>query len=169
MPLMTQAHPPLTPSLIDAFIASAVLWLMRLLGVILHPSAPRRRRRLVPFVRRLERFVELILFLQAVHAYGPLPPKPRARPLSAPPGFRRVQRRFTLFWKIARIRAPRGASLADRLGQLLNAIANPARYVARFMKRLCKGLRGSRLIPCVPPALTLTPTAAPAPAFPDTS
>jgi hypothetical protein len=165
---MTNAPPPLTQDLIDAFIASAVAWTVRLLGAVLHPRAKRRSRLLTAFVRRAERFVEHIIFLQAVHAFGP-PPRRRRTPRSTPPGFRRVQRRLTLFWKIARIRAPRGASLIDRVAQLLHAIAHPARYIARFTKQLRKGLRLSRLIPIAPPAHALATPAPRATAFADTS
>jgi hypothetical protein len=165
---MTQALPPLTQDLLDAFIASAVAWAVRLLGVVTRHGSQRRRRTLTAFVRRAERFVEHILFLKAVHAFGPPPPRRRA-PRSTPPGFRRTQRRLTLFWKIARVRAPRGASLIDRLTQLLHALANPAPYVARFTKQLCKGLRLSRLVPCAPPALTLAADTPATIAFADTS
>jgi hypothetical protein len=149
---MTQALPPLTKHLLQAFAAHAIAWAVRLLGVLFDPSAPRRQRRLVRFVRVLERFVEYILFLEAVHAFGPLP-KRRARPLSAPPGFRRVGRRLTLFWKIARIRAARRASLIDRVARLLSVLADPAPYIARFTKHLCKGLRLTRLVASAPTAL----------------
>ena len=154
---MTQAQtlPPLTKDLLDAFIAFAALWLTRLLSAVLHPNAYRRRKLLTAFVRRTERFVEHVIFLQAVHACGPTPKRRAKTPRSAPPGFRRVQRRFTLFWKIARIRAPRSASLADRLAQLLHAIAHPDRYVARFLKQLYKGLRLNRLIAIAPQRMRL--------------
>jgi hypothetical protein len=142
--------------------------MVRLLGAVLHPRAPRRRRTLTAFVRRAERFVEHIVFLKAVHAFGP-PPQRRNTPRSTPPGFRRVARRLTLFWKIARIRAARGASLIDRLAQLLHALANPAPYVARFTKQLCKGLRLSRLTPVAPPIVALAVGMTPAVAFTDTS
>lgn len=165
---MKQARPPLTQARLEAFVASAVAWAVRLLGAVLHPRAAMRRRRLTEFVRRAERFVEFILFLKAVRAFGP-PPKRRRTPRAPPPGFRRVERRFTLFWKIARIRAPRGASLIDRLAQLLHALANPERYVARFLKQLCKGLRVSRLVPIAPSAHALAGANAPPISYADTS
>ena len=170
MPRMTQAQslPPLTKDLLDAFATHAVAWAVRLLGVLFDQSAPRRRRCLIAFVRMLERFVEYTLFLRAVHAFGPTP-KRRRRPASTPPGFRRVGRRLTLFWKIARIRAPRGASLIDRIARLLEAIAHPAPYIARFTKQLCKGLRLTRLVVCISPASVLRADASHAVAFSDTS
>jgi hypothetical protein len=140
---------------------------VRVLGAVLHPRAERRHRVLARFVRRIERFVEHIVFLRAVRAFGP-PPQRRHAPRSTPPGFRRVQRRLSLFWKIARIRAPRGAGLADRLGRLLAVLADPGRYIARFLKQLCKGLRHSRLIPYAPPAQTLADALRPN-AFADSS
>ena len=167
---MTQATalPPLTKDLIEAFAASAVAWAVRLLGAVLHPRAESRRGVLTRFVRRVERFVEHVIFLKAVHRAGP-PPQRRCAPRSTPPGFRRVERRLTLFWKIARIRAPRGASLIDRLARLLDAIAYPERHIARFLKALCKGLRLARLIPIAPPAHALAANAPCALAFADTS
>jgi hypothetical protein len=149
---MKHALPPLTAGLLEAFTASAIAWLVRLLGVTLHPNAPRRRRLLTCFVRRIERCVEHIIFLKAVHAFGPPPRRRRTRPLSAPPGFRRVGRRLSLFWKIARIRADRRATLIDRVARLLSVLANPAPYIARFTRELCKGLRPTRLVASAPPA-----------------
>jgi hypothetical protein len=80
-----------------------------------------------------------------------------------------VGRRPTLFWKIARIRAARGANLVDRLARLLTVLANPARYVARFLKELHRGLRLGRLVPQAPPAVALICTVACVVAFEDTS
>jgi hypothetical protein len=151
MPAMTNALPPLTKDLIDAFAASAVLWLTRLLGVVTDPSAPRRRRLLTRFVRSIERCVEHIIFLMAVERFGP-PPQRRHAPRSTPPGFRRTRGDFRLFWKIARIRAHRRASLIARLAQLFRALAHPEPHIARFTRELAKGLRHSSLIACAPPA-----------------
>jgi hypothetical protein len=166
---MTQAQlPPLTKDLLAAFTAHAVAWALRLLGVLFDPRAPRRRRRLVRFVRALERFVEHILFLEAVHAFGP-PPQRRTQPNSTRSGFRRSRGKLRLFWKIARIRAPRGASLVDRVAQLMHALAHPERYAARFTKELCKGLTLTHLIPCAPPAHALAADAPSVVAVEDTS
>jgi hypothetical protein len=164
---MTQALPPLTQDLLDAFIASAVAWAVRLLGAVTHPRAPRRRRTLTAFVRRVERFVEHILFLKAVHAFGP-PPQRRNTPRSTPPGFRRSRGNFRLFWKIAGIRAHARASLIDRVARLLHVLGHSARHVARFTRELCKGLH-SALVPLAPPAVALTTDAACAVAFADSS
>src|SRR5688572_16482607 len=161
--------PPLTRNLLEAFAAHAIAWAVRLLGVLVDPSAPRRRRRLTAFVRKLERFVEVTLFLEAVHAYGPTPKRRTTTPRSTPPGFRRVGKRLTLFWKIARIRADRRASLIDRVARLLSVLAHPAPYIARFIKHLCKGLRRTRLVPGAPPAAALTADAPCATAFTDSS
>ena len=167
MPRMKHALPPLTTDLLEAFTASAVSWLVRLLGVVLDPSAERRRRRLLRFVRSIERCVEHIIFLKAVHAFGP-PPQARTAPRSTPPGFRRSNGDLRLFWKCARIRADRRASFADRLARLLHALARPTRYVARFTARLCKGLR-THLIPCAPPAVALSADAPACISYDDTS
>ncbi len=165
---MKHPRPPLTKDRIEAFAASAVAWVVRLLGAVLHPRAEVRRRRLAAIVRRAERFVEYIIFLKATDRAGP-PPKRRIAPCSVPPGFRQVSRRPTLFWKIARIRAPRGAGFAARLVRLLEAIASPERHIARFLKQLWKGLRFSRLVPRKPPAHRLAAIAAPTIAFADSS
>ncbi len=168
MPRMKPARTPLTKDRIEAFAASAVAWVVRLLGAVLHPRAEFRRRRLAAFVRRAERFVEFIVFLKATDRAGP-PPKRRTAPCSVPPGFRRVSRRPTLFRKIARIRAPRGAGFVERLVRLLEAIGNPERYIARFLKQLWKGLRFSRLVPRTPPAVALAAAIAAPVACADTS
>ncbi len=151
---MKHALPPLTQHRLEAFAASAALWLIRLLGAALHPGAQRRRKRLAAFVARIERFVEHVVFLKAVHAAGPPPPQ-RHAPASTPLGFRRLRRRPTLFWKLARIRAGRSAGLVDRIVRLFEVLARPAPYVARVLKQLCKGLRLSRLVPIAPPAAAL--------------
>jgi len=165
---MQQRPPPLTNDLIEAFAASAVAWLVRLLGVVLDPNAERRRRRLIAFVRRVEHRVECIIFLKALHAFGPRP-RQRRIPRPAPTGFRCKRRRLRLFCKVARIRAHRTAGFAARIGQLLSALAHPARYVARFMKHLRRGLRGSGLVPSAPPASALRCAPASAAACADSS
>src|SRR5262245_23448554 len=151
---MTNALPPLTKDLIDAFAASAVAWAVRLLGVLFAPRAVRRQRLLGRFVSRLERAVEAIIFLKAVRLMGP-PPRPCARPRSAPRGFRRTRGSFYHLLKSARIRA-RSASLTDRIGRLFEALAHSGRYVAHYMKRLAAGLHFGGIIPCAPPAAPLT-------------
>jgi hypothetical protein len=170
MTQIARTRPSLSQARLEAYAASAVAWLVRLLGVLIDPSAPRRRRRLLDFVRRGERWVECIIFLQAVRAFGPPPQRRRAPPRAAPPGFRRKRRTPQRVWKLARIRADRRASLVDRIAQLLTALANPAPYRARFTAQLCKGLRLSALVPYAPPPLSLAAAAPCAPvAFADSS
>jgi hypothetical protein len=165
---MTHTPPPLTKDLIEAFAASAVAWLVRLLGVVLDPSAPRRRRRLIAFVRHIERCVECIIFLKAVHAFGLAPRRRSRQPRSIPTGFRCTKGNPRLLWKSARIRA-RGASLVDRVVRLLEALTDWGVYVARFMKRLINGLCFGRLVPSAPPGVALAATAPTALAFTDSS
>jgi hypothetical protein len=165
---MTPALPPLTKDMIDAFAASAILWLTRLLGVVVDPSAQRRRRLLARFVRHIERCVECIIFLMAVERFGP-PPRRRTAPRSTPPGFRRKRGNLRLFWKIARIRADRRAGLIARVARLLHALAHPEPHIARFMRELAKGLRHSTLIACAPAATALLASAPRATVSPDTS
>src|SRR5262245_60960152 len=151
---MKHALPPLTQDLIDAFAASAGAWLLRLFGVIARVGAFKRNQRLHRLVVRLDRCVEAILFLRAVHRFGP-PPRQRRIPRVAPARFRRsTSRRLRLFFRNARVRA-RKADLATRLAHLAAALANPAPRVAYFFKRLLNGLAPTRLIPTAPAAQAL--------------
>jgi hypothetical protein len=168
MAAMTNALPPLTKDLIDAFAASAVAWAVRLLGVLFAPSAVRRQRLLRRFVNHLERCVEAIIFLRAVRLFGPPPQRRPGRPRSAPPGFRRTRGGLHLFLKSARIRA-RNAGLIERVARLLDALAHSGRHVAHYMKRLAAGLHFGALIPCAPPAAALVADAPLAIAFADSS
>lgn len=102
---MTHALPPLTNQLLDAFIASAWLCLLWAARVIAQFTAPRRSRRLDRLVAYLERGVESILFLRAVHRFGPMPHRTRI-PRAAPPGFRRQRHaRLSLFFRNSGVRA----------------------------------------------------------------
>ena len=84
---MTNALPPLTKDLIDAFAASAVAWAVRLLSVLFAPSAARRQRLLRRFVNHLECCVEAIIFLKAVRRFGPPPQRrPRRQPTGGEAG-----------------------------------------------------------------------------------
>ena len=165
LPAMTQiARTPPQPSRarLEAYAASAFAWLLRLAGVLLDPRAGRRRR-LLDFVRRGERWAECIIFLQAVRAFGPPPQRRRVPPRATPPGFRCKRHKPQRVLKVARLRADRRASLFDRVAQVLAALANPAPYRARYTAQLRRGLRLSGLVPCAPPPLTLagdTPCAA---------
>ena len=152
---MKHRLPPLTADLIEAFTASALLWLGWLMGVILRIGPVRRSRRLRRFVEVCEREVESILFLKAVHRFGPPPPARRV-PRAAPPGFRRTAGggRMRLFFRNSGVCA-RKASLSQRIAHLAAALANPERFVAYFFKRLLRGLRGPRLVPVAPPASAL--------------
>ena len=152
---MKHRLPPLTADLIEAFTASALLWLGWLMGVILRLGAARRSRRLRRFVEICEREVESILFLKAVHRFGP-PPRRRGIPAATPPGFRRKagSGRMRLFFRNSGVCA-RKASLARRLARLAAALAEPEPFIAYFFKRLLNGLRGPSLIPVAPPAAAL--------------
>jgi hypothetical protein len=165
---MTNALPPLTKDLIDAFAASAVAWAVRLLSVLFAPSAARRQRLLRRFVNHLERCVEAIIFLKAVRRFGPPPQRRPRRPRSTAPGFRRTRGGLHLFLKSARMRA-RNASLIERVARLLEALAHSGRYVAHYMKRLAAGLHFGGLIPCAPPVVALAADAPVALAYADSS
>ncbi len=178
---MTQTRPPLSKDTIEAFAASAVAWAVRLLGVLVAPGADRRRRLMRRFLNHIERAVECIVFLWAVERsrlgeaeaslrqslVGPTPRRTR-RPRSVPPGFRRTMGSRRLFWKCARIRA-RGADALTRVARLLEALAHPERYIARFMRRLANGVRFSQLVACAPPAHACVSLARPDARFADSS
>ena len=140
---------PRTPKQrIDAFSASALLWLAWLAAVIASLGAPRRSRLLKRFVKRLERAGECTIFL---HATQRLRRPPRRRAPEAAPGFRRRRSGLRLFMKSARVRA-RHASLRERIDPIIAALENAAPYVARFIKRLRRGLCGFHFVAAAPPA-----------------
>jgi hypothetical protein len=167
MPAMKQQLPPLTQDLIDAFTASAGLWLGRLAALLFNPRAAARRRLFVRLVQFGERWVEYILFCMAAHRLGPRPRRICMR-LSDRPGFRITCGDNRLLWKSARIRL-RGANLIARVERLFEALANPDVYVARYMKRLARGLCFRRLTARAPAAVALASAEATAVAFADSS
>ena len=147
--------PPLTKDLVEAFTASATLWLARLLSLLFSPRAAMRKRRFTRLVQFAERWVEYILFIAAGQRLGALTgPRRITMRLADRPGFRLTQGDNRLLWKSARIRL-RQASLIDRVAHLLEALANPARYITHYMKRLAHGLCFRRLIACAPAATAL--------------
>ena len=146
---------PISPDRLEAIGASAVLWLAWLAGVIFSLGAPRKSRRLRRFVKRCERWVECITYLRARLRFGSAPHFHHAPRAAAAPGFRRQGGSKRLFMRCARIRAPRGASLRERVTRLLEALAYPEPYMARLLKRLAHGLHGARLVVCAPPAYAL--------------
>jgi hypothetical protein len=171
MPRMKHALPPLTKDLTEAVAASAWHWLVRLLVVLFSPRAERRRRRLVRLVQFAERGVEHILFLMAGYRLGSLDPRRRWRinaRVIARPGFRIARGDNRLLWKSARIRL-RGDNLIARVARLIEALANPERYVAHYIKRLARGLCFRRLVACAPPAAAVLSAAPNAVAFADSS
>lgn len=171
---MKHSRQPLAKDRIEALVASAVDWLVRLLGVLLSQRATRRRRLLHRLVQRAERGVEGILYLDAhrhfFEALGCTGPRPRAtaRPHSIAPGFRRTRGRMRLFFKSARIRL-RKASLIARVTHLIEALIYRALYVMHFMVRMARGLCFSHIVPCAPPAVALRADAPRALCFADSS
>ena len=149
---MKHVRLPVSPDRLEALAASAVLWLAWLAGVIFSLGAPRKSRRLHRFVKRCERWVECITYLRARLRFGSAPHFHHAPRAAAAPGFRRQGGSKRLFMRSAHIRAPRGASLRARVTRLLEALAHPEPYMARFLKRLAHGLHGARLVVCAPPA-----------------
>src|SRR5688572_18975474 len=119
---MTQALPPLTKDLIEAFVASAVALAVRLVRVLFAPGAGRRARKLDSFVAQLERRVECILFLKACLALGS-GRRRRRMPCALAAGFRRTRGSLRHFLKSCRLRA-RTASPIARLARLVRALAD---------------------------------------------
>src|SRR5690606_20747181 len=113
--------------------------------------------------------VESTLFLHAVARFGPLPKRQPPRPASAPRGFRVAHSRGQLFYKRANIRV-RKAHIIDRVFALLDALQNPERAIASFLKRIRRGLRARRLVIAAPVAESIRSaiTSSPHPAL-DTS
>ena len=169
MASMKQALPPLTQDLIDAFIASAGLWLARLMAILFSPRAAHRKRRLTRLVQFAERWVEHILFVMAGYRLGALAlPRRITMRLADRPGFRLTTGDNRLLWKSARLRL-RNASLIQRVARLIEVLANPERYVAHYMKRLARGLCFRRLVVCAPAAVAFASADASAVAYADSS
>jgi hypothetical protein len=85
-------------------------------------------------------------------------------------GFRRTvfKRNRRLLMKHARI-CERARSFRDRVQRLLDVLADPAPYIARFIARLRRGLCAWRLTPIAPPAFACADLTAPDAAFADSS
>ncbi|MGQ0533204.1 MAG: hypothetical protein ACT4OF_11020, partial [Caulobacteraceae bacterium] len=137
-----------------------------LMRFILLIGARSRSRRVRRWLNWLERWVECTIFLMAVRRFGYLPGR-RKRPSTTPRGFRRVRGSRRLFYKSARIRAKGCAR--TRISRLLDVLADPAPYIDRFFKRLCRGLRLTRLVAAAPPAFACADLAAPSAHYLDDS
>lgn len=155
---MNPPPPLITKAKLDAFVALAFDWLGWLLVIVLKLGAPTRSRTLRRLVEGLERHVERVIFLMAIHRLKRRrrSPTPR-RPLSIAPGFRRIAAaaRRRLLFKHAGV-CDRRLSLHARVLRLISALANPERYIARFARRCRRGLCFSWIAVCAPPALTLS-------------
>jgi len=161
-------HPALpTKHEIDAFVApcfALIGWLFQLIVCI---GAPHRSKRLKRAIAYAERAVQHLVFLWAFARMGPITPRTR-RPLNAPTGFRRAKRDRRLCFRYARI-ALRGGSFFQRVARLISVLANPERYIARFVALMMRGLRATALIAAAPPASAFASAAAPPPSFTDSS
>jgi hypothetical protein len=148
---------PLTKDLIEAFLASAGLWLARLMGVLLAPRARAHKRRLARLVATAEAWVEQIILIMAARRLRVAPGKRRRinGSVVAIPGFRVSRGSPRLFLKCARIRLGRG-SLTARVQRLIDVLADPQVYIARFAKRLARGLCLLRLVTSAPAASPFT-------------
>jgi len=147
--------PLLTETRVDAFTASALRFVCWLFGLIARHGFSGQSRKLRDVLRIAERAVESTLFLHAVARFGPLPSRKPPRPASAPHGFRVAHSRGQFLYKRANIRA-RKAHIIDRVFALLDALQNPERAIAYFLKRIRKGLRARRLVIAAPIAAAFT-------------
>lgn len=154
--------PLLTETRVEAFTASALRFVCWLFGLIARCGFSGQSRKLRDVLRTAERAVESTLFLHAVARFGPLPRKRLPRPTSAPRGFRVAHSRGQFFYKRANIRA-RKASVLDRVFALLEALQNPERAIAYFLKRLRQGLRARRLVITAPIADAILAAITPSP------
>jgi len=141
--------------MIDALAAAIIMFVVELAQAIFTPHPELTRRRIHHAIRRAERAVELMLLLMAFRLATP--PAQRLSSFArrnTPIGFARRVRQSKFLFKHARVRLRAGA-FHQRIARLIAAVAKPARYVQRFLKRLHKGLRGSRLVVACPDAQTL--------------
>ncbi|MBL8547104.1 MAG: hypothetical protein JNL81_11620 [Hyphomonadaceae bacterium] len=133
------------------FRASAFAWAGWLLELVLRFGPFSRSRRMRRFVFHLERRVEAFCFVLAWHCVQP----GRAQSVApARPGFRLVRSSIRLFLKGGGVRA-KGADIGMRVRRLLDVLADPDRCVARFCKKIRRGLRKFNLVPTAPPAHAL--------------
>lgn len=164
---MKHQPPLLTETRVEAYVASALRFVFWLFGVILRHGFCGRSKKLDDTLRFAERAVELTLFVRAVARYGPLPRR-KPRPSSIPPGSRLSVARHKLFYKRANIRARKSSPIA-RVFALIEALHDPERAIAYFLKRIRKGLRGRHIVIAAPIADARVCIAAPAPLAPDSS
>jgi|CXWL01.1.fsa_nt_gi hypothetical protein len=142
--------------MIDALAAAIIVFVVQLAQAIFTPHPAHTRRRIHHAIRRAERAVELMLLLMAFRLATP--PAQRLSSFArrnTPVGFARRVRQSKFLFKHARVRLRHGA-FHQRIARLIAAIARPSRYVQRFLKRLHKGLRGSRLVAARPAAQKLS-------------
>ena len=138
-----------TPIRLEALFARVGFWLEWVLAVVSRIGALNGSRRLRAYVARTEKSVEGLLFLAATERLRP-PPARTKHPASTPAGYRRSRSHKRLMLRMARIRV-RG-TLAERLAAIARVFRDPESYIARFVKRLRRGLGGSRLVLAAPAA-----------------
>ena len=154
-----------TPIRLEALFARVGFWLEWVFAVVSRIGALNGSRRLRAYVARTEKTVEGLLFLAATERLRP-PPLRTRRPANTRAGYRRSRSHKRLMLRMARIRV-RG-TLAERLAAILRAFRDPEFYIARFVKRLRRGLVSSRLVLAAPVASVVT-TRAIAPLTADSS
>lgn len=157
----------ITRQRVEAYHASALRLLVRLLTAMLTGAWRGRSPRVRAAVTWLEKVVERVLFPHAVARAGP-PPALRRPPQFAHCGFRRRRRNHRLFFRNSGVRLRKGGMIA-RVLRLLDVLARPERVTGYFLKRLLNGLQISGLVVRAPPATRLACVARSAPAFADSS
>jgi hypothetical protein len=137
------------PIRLEALFARVGFWLEWVLAVVSRIGALNGSRRLRAYVARTEKSVEGLLFLAATERLRP-PPLRTRRPAGTRAGYRRLGTHKRLMLRMARIRA-RG-TLTERLAAIARVFRDPESYIARLVKRLRRGLTGSRLVLAAPAA-----------------
>lgn len=137
------------PIRLEALFARVGFWLEWVLAVVSRIGALNGSRRLRAYVARTEKSVEGLLYLAATERLRPPPPR-TTRPANTRAGYRRSRSHKRLMLRMARIRV-RG-TLAERLAAIARVFRDPESYIARFVRRLRRGLTGSRLVLAAPVA-----------------
>lgn len=129
------------------FSVHAFLCVARLMVFLMGWTKTRVPRALKRYLHSRERFLAQLFFLTALSRLRLRPGRRGHR--SCGPGFRRTHGHIRLLLKSARL-ARKNAPLQTRILNLLDALAEPERYIRHFMKRLRKGLRLNHIVISAP-------------------
>ena len=172
------AAPKISLESLDAFCASLRLWLFEMAALVLtlidmkRPAARALKLFIAAEIRAATVETRRTLLLYAVARLHALPKQRRVHRFThgAPTGFRHARRRPTWYRRLTRVAGCGGGSALQRLARLRDLIQRRDYWVARIIKRFCRGHGGLPLIAVAPPARTMLSGAdAPACAYADTS